>query len=462
MNNSKNHLTKTICPSCKKEVPATSFCLFCGQKLAIESLEKGENIISTIDCPHCNQNVPKTDYCIKCGKQIKDLSQTYDKQAKVSVKSKESVVCPLCRQSVVESHNFCHLCGAKLKKEKESHEESLICNRCWKANPPEHTGNFCIYCGAIALGKRSYKSKLLEEPFKGYQLELSQELFQPTTVSISTLRQSLSSKNFPIKSVISHSSYFGVKTQEPKTNVVSRNFGVFDKDNLLNYFGVFILTLIIYALWFYWRYIEYSEAVNPFVIGILILGMSGLLTLLLMFPIWLSSLLVYKNSGYKLNFRLDLMKASITVIFNLIWLLFQTPFLFLLFGPIILHMGEIRDVKPQVLNQRSFRKGIILGVIFVISCSIILGLLTLTIVGMPGLFSGFLFQNHPLTGHILASYFGATWLSLILLLPLGDYYDKVIKQWNIIGYIILLTASFILLTHSLNLIRILTQEIIFL
>jgi len=139
------------------------------------------------------------------------------------------------------------------------------------------------------------------------------------------------------------------------------------------------------------------------------------------------------------------------------WL--SLPFLFLFgFGPIILHMGEIRDVKPQIFNQRSFRRGIILGVIFVLCCSTILGLLTLTIVGMPGLFSGFLFQDHPLTGHILASYFGATWLSIILLLPLGDYYDKVIKQWNIVGYLILLIASFILLTHSLNLIGILTQE----
>jgi hypothetical protein len=78
---------------------------------------------------------------------------------------------------------------------------------------------------------------------------------------------------------------------------------------------------------------------------------------------------------------------------------------------------------------------------------------------MPGEFVGFLFINSPLKSHIITSYFGSIWISIILLFPLGDYYDKVIKQWNQIGYFILLSISFFLLLHSFTLMNFLSQMV---
>jgi predicted amidophosphoribosyltransferase len=438
------------CTKCGREVPQTSFCINCGNRLDIVIPEESEKHFSYTICPSCKQSVPITDYCIECGQKIKSPSLIEATQIEKSEISFNMLTCPLCRENVPSDHNFCHLCGGRIRKEETDQLQSLICNRCWKPNPPNT--EYCIHCGTVSLGKHAFKTKLLEKPFEGFQLDHDQ-FFQPSTVPLSALRHR-TSKNFPIKSTIRHAAYFGVKVQRSKQNIFSRNLGAFNRENLLNYAGTFIFLLFIYIYWYFSRYIELTDEINPFTEAILMFSAIILLTFLLMAPIWLATFFVYRNTGYRLQYKLDITKIFFTIIFNGIWILLPQGF-----GPILLRLGEFKGLDQRAINQKSFTKGIVWGSIITVFLSAILGLLTVTIVGVPGMFAGFLFKDHPLKGHILATYIGATWVSIILLLPLGEYFDRVIKQWNIVGYILLLVIGFLLLTHSFNLISFLTQTI---
>ncbi|MFX0050656.1 MAG: zinc ribbon domain-containing protein [Candidatus Hermodarchaeota archaeon] len=450
MEDPKKAIKTTKCLKCGKEVPQTSFCINCGNKLDIVIPKESEKHFSKIICPSCKQSVPITDYCILCGKKIKSSPLSETTHTDESEISSNLLTCPLCRENVPFDHNFCHLCGGRIKKEETDQIQSLICNRCWKPNPPNT--EYCIHCGTVSLGRHTFKAKLLEKPFEGFQLDHDQ-FFQPSTVPLSALRQR-TSKNFPIRSTIMHSAYFGVKIQKSKQNIISRNFGAFNRENLLNYTGTFFLLLIIYIYWYFSRYIELTDEMNLITEGISMFSAIILLTFLIMVPIWLSTFFVYRNTGYRLHYKLDLTRVFFTIIFNGLWILLPQGF-----GPILLRMGEFKDLDQRAISQKSFIKGIVWGSIITVFLSVILGLLTVTIVGVPGMFAGFLFKDHPLKGHILATYIGATWISIILLLPLGEYFDRVIKQWNLVGYILLLIIGFLLLSHSFNLISFLTQTI---
>lgn len=441
MKSNKNEVESIKCPHCQKMVTITQFCIFCGFRLETSSVETLDQS-ALIVCPHCQTKVPKTTYCISCGRKI-DLTS----QQQVAVPS-ETNRCPLCRQEVPTAHGFCHLCGGRLKKKKDEIEQGVFCTRCWKPNPPDT--EYCIHCG---LNRQIKQSKILEEPFEGFQLDLS-HFFQPVSYPLSALRQSLtSSKDFPLKSTISHSKYFGV-TRSRKASPFFRNFGGFDGENLLHYLGTFFLLLLIYIFWYTGRYADLVERIDPITDGIIIFIFGGvILTMLLMIPIWLSTLMLYRNTGYRMNYRLDSSRVFITVIFNLLWILF--PF----FGPIILQLGDFKDPQERVIVHKSFTRGIVLGSVLTISGTLILALLNLLTLGIPGMFAGVLFQNHPMKSHLLTSYFGATWISLILLLPFGDYFDKVLKRWNQFGYLVLLAIGLLLLTHSFNLMGLLTQNI---
>ncbi|MFX1285979.1 MAG: zinc ribbon domain-containing protein [Promethearchaeota archaeon] len=430
------------CPHCGESVPLTQFCIKCGKKLDIDSSRIMDQS-SLTTCPHCGMKIPETDWCIYCG--MKQKGESSPEQNQVAKTSK----CPLCRKEVPATHNFCHLCGGKLKKiTVNDQERSIFCNRCWKPNPLET--EYCIHCGLKLQIEKG--SKLLEEPFQGYQLDLS-HFFQPVSFPLATLRQSLtSSKNFPLKGTVSYSKYFGV-TKSRKASLLYRNVGGFDSNNLLNYLGTFILMLLIYIFWYSSRYANLVQQIDPVTDGILILFFGGgFLTTLLMIPIWLSTFMLYRTTGHKLNYRIDSSRVFITAIFNLIWV-------FVGFGPIMLQLGDFKDPQDHVLVQKSFIRGIAWGAVFSISCTVTLALLSLTIIGIPGMFAGFLFQDYPIKGHLFATYFGATWISIIILLPFGDYFDKVIKRWNQIGYFILLAIGLLLLIHSFNLIGLLTQNV---
>jgi hypothetical protein len=441
MKSNKNEAESIKCSHCQKIAPKTQFCIFCGFKLD-NSAVRNKDIPALIMCPHCHKEVPKTTYCILCGKSVGSISQQQE------LLPPENTKCPLCRQEVPLAHNFCHLCGGRLKKKQGDFDQDVFCTRCWKPNPPET--EFCIHCG---LNRQLRQSKILEEPFEGFQLDLS-HFFQPVSFPLSTLRQSLtSSKDFPLKSTISHSKYFGV-TRSRKGSLLFRNFGGFDGNNLLHYLGTFILILLIYVFWYTGRYADLVERIDPITDGIIIFIFGGIiLPLLLIAPICLSTFMLYRNTGYRMNYRLDSSRVFITIIFNLLWILF--PF----FGPIILQLGDFKDPQEHVIVHKSFIRGIVWGSILTISGTLILALLNLLTLGIPGMFAGLLFQNHPMKSHLLTSYFGATWISLILLLPFGDYFDKVIKRWNQFGYLILLAIGLLLLTHSFNLMGLLTQNV---
>ena len=446
-NNVESEKHSTIkCPQCQKIVPITQFCISCGIKLDTDQLKVLDQTV-LLFCPHCGKNVPKTTFCILCGKNLNVIDVITPKE-EISP-SPELLKCPLCRQQVPTTHNFCHLCGGKLKKKTIGDQsQNVFCNRCWKPNPPDT--EYCVHCG---LKLQIKQTKLLEKPFEGYQLDLS-HFFQPVSFPLSTFKQTLTpSKDFPIKSTISYSKYFGI-TKSRKASFFHRNFGGFDGNNLIHYSGTFILMLLIYIFWYSGRYAGLVERIDPIADTMLLSFFGGVfLTALLMTPIWLSTFMLYRNTGNKMNYRLNSSRVFITVILNLVWILF--PF----FGPIILQLGDFKDPQERMIVQKPFVRGIAWGVVFTVSCTLILALLSLATVGIPGTFAGFLFQNHPLKSHLFTSYFGATWISLILLLPFGDYYDKAIKRWNQLGYLILLAVGLLLLIYSFNLMGVLTQKI---
>ncbi len=431
------------CDRCRKIVPKTDYCIFCGEKFVEKVTADDISNINPITCPNCKKTIPNTEYCVYCGK-IVDSSEEI-------AENKDSVVsnitiCPLCRSEIPEDHNFCHLCGGKVKKKikREQKQQSLFCNRCWKANPPNI--DYCIHCG---FKQQISKSKLLEKPFEGYQMDLSQ-LFHPSAYPLSTIKQSItaSSRIFPSKSTIIHSTYFGVyRSRKKTTNMVYRNFGGFDLNNLFNYSLTFVLMVFIYFFWYSEQYRALSQVTDFFTESGLVIFFGGiLLTTLLMLPTWLSTFLVYRNTGYKLDYRLESSRVFTTIIFNLIWMIFG-------YGPIFLRLGEFRDPQERIVINKSFIKGISIAAIIVVLSSSLLAFLSVLIIGIPGEFIGTFLKNSPLKGHIIISYLGSIWISIILLLPFGDYYDKVIKRWNQVAYFILLAVSLILLLLSFTLMQ---------
>ncbi len=442
MNSDNIDLNFITCPHCKARVPKTDFCITCGQKMSTPQEKDDQPAFEKIKCPHCEETVPKTVFCIKCGKSLSPESPMTDKEQ----------LCPLCRQQVPSGHTFCHLCGARIKSSIQEGPQSVICNHCWKSNPP-NTG-YCVHCGATDLGRKQKRSILLDQPFEGFQLELSQ-LLKPASIPLTIIRQG-ASKNFPNKSVISHTRSFSVIHQNHSTlSTLNKNFGGFTGQNLLNSLGVFLLVTMMYLYWFnIYSNSPSHGAINldsyTVVDGFLAIIFGFLLTSLLMMPIWLSTFLVYRKSGYRVKYRLDSTRILITTIFNFLWISFGG-------GPIILRLGDLKSTEERALKNRSFIKGIGWGSIYTVAMTAILAIISVGIVGIVGNFSGFLFQGLSLRTHLLTLFFGATWISLILILPLGDIYDRILKDWNMVIYFIIVIMVLVIFLYSMQVPRALEE-----
>ena len=193
--------------------------------------------------------------------------------------------------------------------------------------------------------------------------------------------------------------------------------------------------------------LESLTIIDP-ILGII----SGLiLTSLLMMPIWLATFLVYKKSGYQVKYRLDSSRVLITVIFNFLWIFLSGG------GPIILRLGDIKTTEERGIRNRSFIKGIAWGSIYTVLVTLMLAILSIGVVGIVGEFAGFLFTDLSLQTHSLTLFFGATWISLILILPLGDFYDRVLKEWNIVVYFIMLVVILLTFYYSIQVPEFLNQ-----
>ena len=166
---------------------------------------------------------------------------------------------------------------------------------------------------------------------------------------------------------------------------------------------------------------------------------------LLMMPIWLSTFFVYRKNGYHINYRLDTSRILITMIFNLIWGLFGA-------GPILLRLGDIRKTEERAIKNSSFIKGISWGSMITIGGTLLLTAVILFTFGIPGIFSGFIFQGDILKAHVVATFIGGTWISLMLILPLGDFYDRIIKQYNMVLYFVMFVMAILMLLYSYEII----------
>ncbi|MCK4847532.1 MAG: zinc ribbon domain-containing protein [Candidatus Heimdallarchaeota archaeon] len=435
MNSDKKEIALIVCPHCKQKVPKTKWCITCGGEIVSTLINDTQQETVRIKCHSCQENVPALPFCVHCGKALNKPVEPKQK------------LCPLCRQEIpVSDHAFCHLCGAQLKTSVQTSSETsvVICNHCWKPNPP-NTG-YCIHCAKL-LSRKPRKTVLLEEPFEGYQLELSQ-LLKPTTVPLSIIKQKTTS-NFPTKSTILHSPYFGVVVKSRQTlSFLDKNFGGFNRENIMNYAGSFVIVLMLY---FYW-YSEYYSTLNTFetilsgvdpTINAIIVFIAGIiLTSLLMMPLWLATFFVYRKNGYYLNYRLDTSRVLITMIFNFIWILFSGG------GPIILRIGDIRKTEDRAIKNSSFVKGITMGSIITIVFTLFLTAITVLTFGSLGTFSGLVLHDHILKVHVAATFFGGTWISLMLILPLGDFYDRMMKQYNMVLYFVMFIIAILMLLYS--------------
>jgi len=169
-----------------------------------------------------------------------------------------------------------------------------------------------------------------------------------------------------------------------------------------------------------------------------------------MMPIWLATFFVYRKNGYNINYRLDTSRVLITMIFNLLWGLFGG-------GPIILRIGDIRKTEERAVRNSSFIKGITWGSIITIISAMFFTLLTILTFGMFGTFAGFLFRGHVLKAHVVTTFIGGTWISLMLILPLGDFYDRVVKQYNMVLYFIMFVTAILMLLYSYDELSLISQ-----
>lgn len=417
------------CPHCKKIIPKTEFCIACGAKISIEEKKITPEFKKSRICSNCKKEIPDTTFCIHCGK----------KQEESAIPVSNTQQCPLCRQNIPVDHPFCHKCGARLKKSVPNESQTVICNQCWKPNPP-NTG-YCIHCGTTSLGKKSRQIYLLEQPFQGFQIDLPQ-LLKHKTIPLSLIKQS-SSRNFPVKSTILHSRFFGVvQKSHPSLSFLNKNFGVFNMENLINYLGSFVIVLAIYFLWFSGSFSSLLFDSNLITDGIFVIISSLILTSLLMMPIWFASFLVYRKSGHRINYRLDTSRVMITAVFNFFWILLGGG------GPIILRLGDIKYTEERAVRNHSFIRGIAFGSIYTVTITVLLAFLSMVILGDFDFFPDFLVQDQAVSVHIIEVFFGATWITLILVLPLGDFYDRVLKQWNIVGYLIMCAVAILILIYS--------------
>ena len=436
MDSDKKEIAITVCPHCEQKVPKTKYCVTCGGEIGSTDTDKKSQDTAEVNCANCQKRVPTLPFCIYCGQAL----------TKIQNVEPERRLCPLCREEIpLSGHAFCHLCGAQLKAPiPTSVSQTVICNHCWKPNPP-NTGN-CIHC-AKSLARKPRKTVLLEEPFDGYQLELSQ-LLKPTTVPLSIIKQKVS-PTFPVKSTILHSPYFGVVIKSrQRLSFLDKNFGGFNRENILNYLGSFIIVIMLYSFWNSASYqpILTPGEVDPIINGIYTVLGGIILFSLLMMPIWLATFFVYRKNGYHINYRLDTSRVLITMIFNFLWGSFGGG------GPIILRLGDIRKTEERAIKNSSFIKGISWGSMITIGFTLLLTVVTIFTFGIPGIFHGIIFQGHVLKPHVVATFIGGTWVSLMLILPLGDFYDRVIKQYNMVLYFVMFVLAILMLLFSYDII----------
>jgi len=441
MDSDKKEIAITVCPHCEQKVPKTKYCITCGGEIGSTDTDKKSLDTAEVNCANCEKSVPALTFCIHCGQAL----------TKIQNVKLERRVCPLCREEIpLSDHAFCHLCGAQLKTSiPTSVSQAVICNHCWKPNPP-NTGN-CIHC-AKSLTRKPRKTVLLEEPFDGYQLELSQ-LLKPTTVPLSIIKQKVS-PTFPVKSTILHSPFFGVAIKSRhRLSFLDKNFGGFNRENILNYLGSFIMVIMLYSFWNSASYqpILTPGEVDPTINGIYIVVGGIILFSLLMMPIWLATFFVYRKNGYHINYRIDTSRVLITMIFNFLWGSFGGG------GPIILRLGDIRKTEERAIKNSSFIKGISWGSMITIGGTLLLTVVTVLTFGIPGIFSGIIFKGHVLKAHVVATFIGGTWVSLMLILPLGDFYDRVIKQYNMVLYFVMFVLAILMLLYSYEVIELIRE-----
>lgn len=440
MDSDKKELTLIVCPHCEQKVPKTKYCVTCGGEIVSTPTHDTHQETTKINCPNCQKTVPTLPFCIHCGQALRKTAEP------------EKKLCPLCRQEIPASdHAFCHLCGAQVKTPMHISPETVICSHCWKPNPP-NTGN-CIHCAKI-LGRKPRKTVLLEEHFNGFQLELSQ-LLKPTTVPLSIIKQKAST-SFPAKSTILHSPYFGVVIKSRQTlSFLDKNFGGFNRENIMNYIGSFVIVMLIYFFWYdrSYKQIPISGEVDPIINAVFVFIAGIILMALLMMPVWLATFFVYRKNGYHLNYRLDTSRILITMIFNFLWVLFGG-------GPIILRIGDIKKTEDRAVRNSSFIKGITWGSIFTITFTLFLTLVTILTYGLPGTFTGLVFHDHVLKQHVAATFFGGTWISIMLILPLGDFYDRVMKQYNLVLYFVMFITTILMLLYSYQVLAVIAQLVL--
>ncbi|MHA1237484.1 MAG: hypothetical protein ACTSQ9_07495, partial [Candidatus Hodarchaeales archaeon] len=257
--------------------------------------------------------------------------------------------------------------------------------------------------------------------------------------------------------------YFGVVIKSrQKLSFLDKNFGGFNRQNIMNYAGSFFIVLTIYFLWYdrFYKGLGLVSGETDPILDVCLAFIAGIILFsLLMMPVWLATFFVYRKNGYHINYRLNTSRVLITMIFNYIWIFLFVgggP-LFFVGGPIILRLGDIKNTEERAVRNSSFVKGITWGSIITISFSLFLTLVTVLTVGVLGPFSGFLFREHILKVHIIVTFFGGTWISIMLILPLGDFYDRVMKQYNMVLYFVMFIIAILMLLYSYDALNIISQ-----
>lgn len=399
-----------------------------------------------IQCPKCNNNVPPMKFCIKCGHHL----PTQIKDANIITKEMgEDVQCPLCRKKVPSKHNFCHVCGGKLKKE-TAKIDNLICPKCWKTNPSMI--KFCIHCGS-SLSK--WQSRFLREDFQGFSLDIN-EILKPQTLPMGSLRFGFSlSKDFPAQSEIIYSNQFSARNIDKNSPSKVRLFlsSFFVASNIGTYLLTFLSIWFLFSLWLYQNTSEFSESA---LVNILTFSLPGtiFLSLILQLPIIFPISYLYTSKRVKLSYQINYNRLMILLMINATWMFFGFSVPLFLFK-----VGELK-IDQKKFERKEFIRSVSWGMTSSFVLTLILAFSCIPLLGIPGFLGGILFDN-TIKIPLIVTYISSIWICLLTLLPLfKDYQDKIYMEWNRILYFVFIVVFIPFFFHAYQVISLINQGFI--
>ncbi len=451
MSESKN------CPKCGSKIPTNiNFCTNCGTPLPHDSSEQ------KTPPPQSKDHIAtsETDTTAHDTRTSKPVAPSQPKT--------DTIRCPQCKKEIPSHFNYCPFCGVNLTHMKKTKLRDLrICPQCGGENP--EGSSFCIHCGfkidqsstspTIQLKIAEQNPQLIADNFNGFEVTpflfhswLKRQNTVPLNLGAIRRSQLLETLQKPLP--LTTSEFFSYTPPRKTSNLIQGFSSVFNIKNLIHFGLSYIITVLIFSLWFFFVYHPTTQrqadkiaALNISIYIVPILSFSLILTLIIMSPLILTVYFAKREYGYDVIYQINGGRSAFVLLLNFFLVLFfQYPFLF-----------RFADLKANAhISLEELKRPIGKAMAITTFIAYSLGFTFMAFLGFPQFGISPLIQitlppltTQEWTNMLLLVETSIVWTLFFLTAPFSDMYAEIFRQWDTRLYLLSLTILALLILYIL-------------